>query len=394
MTDALYYDDPMARAFDATVVGLEDDGLTAVLAATLFYPEGGGQPADHGTIGGIRVVDVQKGSDGAIRHSLASPLEVDPDAIGSAVLPAVVDWDRRWDYMQQHTGQHVLSGALARVAGAATVSVHQGADVTTIEIDAEALDDATLARVEDDANRVIRDDRPVRGFWIDDAELPHYDLRRPTGRTGAIRLVEIVDYDLVACGGVHLPRTGMLNLVHLTTVERIRGHLRLAFTIGDRAIRDYRDRDRIVREAATRFSAHPDELVSRVVTTIEEVQNLRGELRRRATELAAEILGAHTGPTLLIRKSDMELFAALAQRAADTDAAPLCIVHPAPEGLHWAVIFDPRTITADRLRNELLVPFDAKGGGKPPLWRGIIKDAGTDTPARFLARFEEVVGGS
>jgi alanyl-tRNA synthetase len=393
MTHPLYYDDPLAREFEAALVSLEDDGRSAVLEATLFYPEGGGQPADHGTLGGIPVIDVQKSPDGRIRHVLAAPLQIEPDGIGTVVLPGMIDWERRWDYMQQHTGQHLLSGALTRVAAAPTVSVHQGADLTTIEVDVASLDDATLARVEDEANSAIRDDRQVRGFWVTDAELEGYRLRRPTSRTGAIRLVEIVDYDLVACGGVHLPRTGMLNLVHLTAVERIRGRLRLAFTIGDRAIRDYRERDRIVRDAASRFSAHPADLTSRVAAAIEEVQALNGKLRRRTEDLAAQVLQGSTGSSLVMREFDPELFASLAQRAAEGGNGPFCILHAAPEGLHWAVIFDPGTLPPERLRTELLTPLGAKGGGKPPLWRGIIKDAGEDTPSRFVARFEEIIAG-
>jgi alanyl-tRNA synthetase len=391
MTHPLYYDDPMAREFDATVVGVENDGTTVILEATLFYPEGGGQPADHGTIGGIPVVDVQKGPDGTIRHTIERPLPAGPAGGDATALPAVVDWERRWDYIQQHTGQHVISAALSRAAGAATVSVHQGADLTTIEVDAADLDDGTLARVEDAANGAIRDDRAVRAFQVDDEELPRYALRRPTSRTGKIRLVEIAEYDLVACGGVHLPRTGMLNLVHLAGVERIRGRLRLAFTIGDRALRDYRERDRIVQEAATRFSAHPVDLTVRVAAAIEEVQTLHGELRRRTGELAAEVLQGHTGSTLLMKTFDPELFTALAQAAADRGAVPFCLLHPAPEGLHWAIVFDAGTIEPDRLRSELLAPLGAKGGGRPPLWRGIVKGADKDTPSRFLARFEEIV---
>ncbi|MFW5828018.1 MAG: alanyl-tRNA editing protein, partial [Alkalispirochaeta sp.] len=201
MTHPSYYDDPLAHTFVTTVSAVDPDGAFVTLAETLFYPEGGGQPADIGSLGGAKVVDVQKDDTGTIHHYLASP----PD---TALQPGdritgTVDMAHRWDYMQQHTGQHVLSAALAQVAEAPTVSVHQGSELTTIEVDQESLSESVLEAVEDRANKIVRADLPVRGFWIDHTELPNYALRRPTSRTGKIRLVEIDGVDLVACGGVH-----------------------------------------------------------------------------------------------------------------------------------------------------------------------------------------------
>jgi alanyl-tRNA synthetase len=156
----------------------------------------------------------------------------------------------------------VLSAALLEVAGAGTVSVAQGSEFTSIEVDTETLTDEQIAAVEERANRAIRADLPIIGFSVDDTELAEYALRRPTKRSGKIRLVRIGDadapFDLVACGGVHLTRTGLLNLVQTVGVERIRGHQRLHFKIGDRALTDYREKHRAITEAAELFSARPD----------------------------------------------------------------------------------------------------------------------------------------
>ncbi len=399
MTHPSYYDDPLAHTFVTTVSAVDPDGAFVTLAETLFYPEGGGQPADICSLGGAKVVDVQKDDTGTIHHYLASP----PD---TALQPGdritgTVDMAHRWDYMQQHTGQHVLSAALAQVAEAPTVSVHQGSELTTIEVDQESLSESVLEAVEDRANKIVRADLPVRGFWIDHTELPNYALRRPTSRTGKIRLVEIDGVDLVACGGVHLPRTGLLNAIHLSSVERIRGRLRLGFKIGDRAIADYREKDRALSTAAEQFSAHPLDVPARVSSLVAEVQELHRTRRLQARRIAellfetGEASSATTVRTIRFENEDPEVFSALADTAADragTTAHGMCILNVTDEGIHWALATGMSPFPQKQLRADVLEPLGAKGGGKPPVWRGIIKEnsaaAAGDLADEFARRFE------
>lgn len=412
MTHPSYYDDPLAHTFTTNVTAVEGNGSELVLAETLFYPEGGGQPADIGSIAGHAVVDVQKDTNGVIRHHLEAPAPAALEA--GTTVSGEIDWSRRWDYMQQHTGQHVLSAALAQVAHASTVSVHQGSEITTIEVDREAVSEAELYQVEERANEIIRGDLTVRGFWIDDSELSEYALRRPTSRTGAIRLVEIEGVDLVACGGVHLPRTGLLNVIHLTSVERIRGRLRLGFKIGDRAIQDYREKDRLLTAAAEHFSAHPADVPARIATMAAEVQELHRTHRLQAQRIAEHLFAiAQSSPGLIrtveLKDEDPEVFSALAEIAgahiqesteslsavdASREAPPLtvCILNATDGGLHWALAVGVIPFPQKQLRSEVLEPVGAKGGGKPPLWRGIIKEPTPETGAELLSRLQAVLG--
>ncbi|MDA3951638.1 MAG: alanyl-tRNA editing protein, partial [Spirochaeta sp.] len=390
MTTALYYDDPMALDFTATVQNVSTDQRTIVLDQTLFYPEGGGQPADTGTIAGIRVVDVQK-ENGVISHTLG-------DVFGGATGDTVdgrVDGAHRFEYMQQHSGQHVLSAALLEVAGAGTVSVAQGSEFTSIEVDTETLTDEQIAAVEERANRAIRADLPIIGFSVDDTELAEYALRRPTKRSGKIRLVRIGDadapFDLVACGGVHLTRTGLLNLVQTVGVERIRGHQRLHFKIGDRALTDYREKHRAITEAAELFSARPTEVPTRIRQEQTEAQELRRVQRLQAERIAGLLLQTHLAGTetvlaITLAGEDGEVFKALAETAGTTvtaTGAPVTAVvltNVQDGAVHWAIaVGGDAPFPAERLRADLLTPFGAKGGGKPPLWRGILPEGGADT---------------
>ena len=403
MTHPSYYDTPLAGSFETTVTTIDEEGGFIVLSETLFYPEGGGQPADRGSIAGIVVTDVQKDESGTIRHYLENPREARLEP-GSTVT-GEVDRAHRWEYMQQHTGQHVLSAALASVAEAPTVSVHQGSDLTTIEVERETIPESVLYAVEDRANEIIRDDLPVRGFWIDHTELPNYTLRRPTSRTGAVRLVEIQGIDLVACGGVHLPRTGLLNSIHLSSVERIRGRLRLGFKIGDRAIADYRLKDRALSTAAEQFSAHPLDVPERITTAMAEIQELHRTRRRQARRIAEchfdnqKASSAPSVRTIRLENEDPEVFSALADIAAERvgSSPAVCILNETDTGVHWALALGMNPFPQKQLRAELLEPLGAKGGGKPPVWRGIIKEndapaaAAGDLADEFARRFEAML---
>jgi len=397
MTELLYYADPLLREFTTTIASIDPDRLVVTLAATAFYPEGGGQPADLGTVADTPVVDVQKSQNGAILHRLESPL---PATIKPGdTVHGQVDWPHRHEYMQQHTGQHVLSGALMRAANAPTVSVHQGSDVTTIEVDRERLSDADLQAVDDLANSIIAENRAIRTRWIDDSELSTVSLRRPTDRTGRIRLVEIEDFDLVACGGVHLPRTGLLNLVQLVSVERIRGRLRLGYKIGDRALADYREKHRAITAVADLFSARPDQAPERVAATIDELKEKNGVLRRRAERIATMILAtipeSDEPETLLLKQEDQEVFRAIAEGATDDSSRRLVLGNVGSERIDWAIIIgSDHDFPAEALRRELLTPFGAKGGGKPPLWRGVLSDTAATKAKEFLSAAVSVIAGA
>lgn len=392
--EPLYYSRPMLKKCDTTIVNKTPDGHGIFLEQTVFYPEGGGQPGDHGhlIVDGTQwiVSDTQKRDDGTILHVLRNPIP-DKTLPGTSVT-AVLDWDHRFDYMQQHTGQHILSGALSRVASAATVSVHQGLETTTIEVDVSDLSQDQINQVDDEANRIIDEERAIRSFWVDHTSLEEYQLRRPTSRTGRIRLVEILDFDLVACGGVHLPHTGLVSSVQCVGTETIRGRLRLAYKIGRRVRSDYRIKHRATTEAAVLVSSHPSELPTRVQDAIEEIQELHRVVRKRAERLAELIITEERGtakPELLIlEKEDDDVFKALAETAAVAPGRRLLLMNATGSTLQWAIVIGTDfSVPAGPLRKEVLEPFGAKGGGKSPLWRGILPECDTAGREAFADAF-------
>ncbi len=263
MTERLYYADSYCRKFTARVralTRLPDGGRTGVvLDRTAFYPTSGGQPHDTGVLGGFPVVDVvEDGED--VLHVLedtegaaASTLAVGREIEG------VVDWDRRYDHMQQHTAQHILSAAFLRVLGAGTLSVHLGGSCT-LDLDVPGLAPEDVRRVEEDALRVVFDDRPVAVRCVEAGDPAARGLRRPVGRPGPLRLVEVEGYDLSACGGTHVRRSGEVGILLVRRWERVRGHVRVEFLAGWRAVRDYRAKHDLVARWSRRLGVRDQDL--------------------------------------------------------------------------------------------------------------------------------------
>ncbi|HEV2104695.1 MAG TPA: alanyl-tRNA editing protein, partial [Candidatus Eisenbacteria bacterium] len=267
-----WYDDAYTSRFEARVAAVGDHaGRPAVeLDETWFYPESGGQLADRGTIAAAAVLDVQAADDGRVWHVVDAP-----PAPGGPVACAL-DWARRFDHMQQHTGQHVLSAAFERELSAPTLSSTLGAERSVIEVGLDAVDWRTLARVEEAANRVLWEDRELRLHWTDADGVHRFPLRKPPAVSGRIRVVEIPDWDFSACGGTHTRRTGEVGVVKVVGWERVRGHVRFTFLCGARALRDHAWRTETLLEAARRRSRGERELVAHLERALEE----RDELRR------------------------------------------------------------------------------------------------------------------
>jgi alanyl-tRNA synthetase len=231
MTERIYYTEPSCRSFEATVSGLvERDGRPAVvLNRTAFYPTSGGQPFDTGRLGSADVVEtIDDGED--ILHVVSVPIAA------GATVRGEIDWTRRFDHMQQHTGQHVLSAAFDRIFENRTTSFHLGVDTSTIDLMREATA-ADVERAIEEANRIVWEDREVSVRFVSAEEAGRLPLRKESVRGGTLRLVEINEFDLSACGGTHVPRTGAIGMIAVTNVERFRGGSRLTFVCGGRALR-------------------------------------------------------------------------------------------------------------------------------------------------------------
>jgi len=255
-----YYGDSYTWQFDATVVESSQDANapSVVLDATYFYPTSGGQPHDTGTLGGANVTDVHvRESDGAVVHVLDAP-------IATGVVSAAIDGARRFDHMQQHTGQHILSQAFLRVANAATIGFHLGVDTISIDLDANALPEARILEAAELANQVVSNDVEVRSWFPDAAELQALALRKMPDVDGPVRVVAIGDFDFSACGGTHVARAGEVGLLSVLRVERMKRGTRIEFLAGHRARADYARKHAIVRELSAALTCAPAEIVEAV----------------------------------------------------------------------------------------------------------------------------------
>jgi len=282
MTERLYYTDSMLREFSARVVARResDAGPAVQLDRTAFYPTSGGQPFDTGKLDDIPVLEVWEDEGGEIWH------QVERLPIAETVR-GVIDWERRFDHMQQHSGQHLLSGAFMRMLQAPTISFHLGSEESFIDLDFPGLDWEEVFLVEAEVNRVIWEDRPLEVHLVDEEEIRKIPLRRPPQVSGKIRVIWIRDYDAVPCGGTHVPHTGAVGLVKVTRLEHYKGGMRVGFLCGRRALHDYQRVLRGMQGVSTDLSVHTDELKDAVGRLQDETKQARRALRAAQGELAA-----------------------------------------------------------------------------------------------------------
>ncbi len=293
MTERLYYDDPYLTRFSAQVVEhLHWEGQPAVvLDRTAFYPTGGGQPHDTGFLrpaGALEdapVVDiVERESDGAVVHILTAPLQADQ-------IEGQVDWHRRSDLMQQHTGQHVLSAAFLERLDANTVGFHLSDDYSTIDLDRAPMSTEDLTEVEALANAIVFENRRAVARFVPDGEVADLPLRKALIHQGPVRVVEIPDFDCSACGGTHVRATGEVGLIKITRAERRGTETRVEFLCGRRALADYAAKNKLVMDLAREFTVGHWEVADLVHRLAGDLKETQRELRRtRDALLDAEAL--------------------------------------------------------------------------------------------------------
>ena len=279
-TERLYYTDGYLKEFSARVIRTVADerGARVYLDRTAFYPESGGQPSDRGTLAGIPVLDVIDEGD-EIAHIVAeSPKQ---EAVDGSI-----DWARRFNHMQQHTGQHILSAAFEQAGGYKTVSFHLGTEISTIDLDSERVGARQMEAAEELANRIVFENHPVQIFFRPAAEAQQLELRKPTYREGDIRLAEIADFDLSACGGTHVNRTGGVGIICIRKVERAKGLTRVEFVCGGRALRRARQDYSILSESARLLSSGFDTLPELIAKQVQELRDAGKSAQKLVGELA------------------------------------------------------------------------------------------------------------
>lgn len=362
-----YYDDSYTRAFSGRVTAQgEHDGRPAVeLEESWFFPESGGQSADHGRIGTARVLDVQADEGGPVWHVV----DALPD--GSEVA-CEIDWPRRFQHMQQHTGQHILSAALVHECSVPTLSSTLGEERCVIEIGLDTVDWRMLERVEAAVHRVLWEDRELRLHWTDDQGIGRFPLRKPPKVTGRIRVVEVPDWDFSACGGTHTRRTGEVGVVKVVGWEKVRGNVRLSFQCGGRALADHAWRTEAMLEAAKRRSCSDRDLITHLERALEEREDLRKRVAELNTRLLAEearaaLRATPTGVAAWWNERAREDVRTFALQALEAGAPWVACAAAAPNPAVVVGRAKPSAIDLKALLPELLALSRGKGGGSPEM---------------------------
>jgi alanyl-tRNA synthetase len=366
MTERLYYNEPTLLDFEGTVVSCEmvDGRIVAVLDRTAFYPTSGGQPFDTGTLGDAAVLDVVDLDDGRVGHVVDRPLD------SGVVVRGHVDWARRFDHMQQHTGQHILSAAFDALHRARTVGFHLGGAVSTLDLDTP-LNAESIAAAEAEANRIVWEDRPVAIRFASAEDAAGLRLRKEPVRTGHVRIIDVEGFDRSACGGTHV------GVVAVKSWERLRGGVRLEFLCGQRALREYRLLRDAVAGSIRVLSVSVEDLpasIERAQTDHKALQRtLRGLQERLASHEAAALVargravGAWTVVVESVEGWDQAGLKAMAASAIATPGVIVCLLSMSDP--HVAVVARAADVPVDAgaLLKSLLARFGGKGGGKDNL---------------------------
>jgi alanyl-tRNA synthetase len=376
MTERLYYTNALLTTFEATVRAVHqstpapEHGSTrapehqshVVLDRTAFYPTSGGQPFDAGTLGGHSVLDVIDGDDGEIRHVVAGSLEAGQTVTG------MIDWPRRLDHMQQHTGQHILSAAFERVGHVRTESFHLGTTTSTIDLERE-VSAAEIEQAEDLASAVVFENRPVQVRFVSEAEAAALPLRKDPARTGTIRLVDIDGFDLSACGGTHTPTTGRVGVIAVSGWERFKGGTRVEFVCGGRALQSHRRLRDIVDGVVRQITVAPGEIGE----AIERFQSAARANHKTIRQLQ-ETLAGHEAEHLAAAGDDLGGFRRVLVTRPGWDAAAL------------------KTLASAIAQHPGVVAVVMGDGAPVPIVVARAADAGFDAGA-WMKRITSALGG-
>lgn len=378
-TARLYFTDSSLLEFTATVIDAMPSprGDCVVLDQTAFYPTGGGQPTDTGTLGSVRVVDVFEDEAGTIFHVVEQPAVIRK----GQTVNGVIDGARRLDHMQQHSGQHILSQAFVQACGAETRSFHLGALTSTIDIELQSPTIEIMRAAEDIANAVVFEDRPMRVHTVNEAEAAALPLRKESAVQGDVRVIEIENFDWSPCGGTHGARTGQIGLIAIRSHERAKRMTRVEFVCGKRALIDYRLANDSAVAVARLFSAERDstpELVARAIQETKSTKKRVRDLLDRAMaaeasdmlEASSEIAGSRIVHAVF-EDRDLEEVRVLAAKIVQR-APSIALLATRQRGAARLVFARSASLHQDmgELLAEACRTLGGRGGGKPELAQG------------------------
>jgi len=373
MTERLYYNDGYLRDFRARVVAAEDGGKRVYLDRTAFYPTSGGQPFDIGTISGVKVLEVADDED-RIAHILESPLSGEE-------VEGKIDWTRRWDHMQQHTGQHLLSAVLIELFDISTLSFHMSADSSTIDIGVPSLDAKRAERVEERCAEIIAESRPINITYEDSSA--DLGLRKASARTGTLRIVSIDRLDKSACGGTHVRSTAELGPILLRKVDKVRGNARIEFVCGLRALRRARQDFRTLTEISRLVSVPFEEAPAIIAAQVDRAKGFEKTALRLAAELAQregrELYAAAEPDAAGIRRMTQrgpidDAMRARAQAFVAGSKAVFLAISADPPSILLASSADSGVHAGERIKTAVTAA-GGRGGGNQALAQGSVPDS-------------------
>lgn len=378
MKHKYYYQDAYKKTANTTIISQaqEESGRWYItLEETIFYPTGGGQPHDTGLINGVQVTDVEE-VDGEIRHYMGerSTLETG-DSVGIEI-----DWTRRFDFMQQHAGQHILTASFVELLGIQTVSFHLGKEHVTIDVDASKISQEQLGEVEKLANQIILENRLIETIWVTKDELAQYPLRKQVSVDEDIRLVIIPDFDYNGCGGTHPSSTGQIGALKILDTEMQKGKVRVHFVCGGRVITQLHRKHTVLQEVKSQLSASEEGLAGAARTLVDNGKKMEKTIEELREQLMGyevkEILGELTQGNVSIDRVFQQRSIQELQKLARLLVAesPTCkvIFIAENEGLLQFVLASgaENDTNMKQLASQILPLINGKGGGSPTFAQG------------------------
>jgi alanyl-tRNA synthetase len=371
----LYYEDPYIKTFETELVyqGADDkERVYAVLKESAFYPTGGGQPHDEGTLNNIKVVDVEE-VEGEIRHYLEGELDSSTSGVSGEI-----DWKRRFDHMQQHAGQHILSAAFEELYGYKTVSFHLGRETLTIDLEISELPVQHAEEAERLANAIILENRPIESRWVSAEEASKFPLRKKLSVSEDIRLVIIPEFDYNGCGGTHPTSTGQVSGVKILDWERQKKKIRVQFVCGSRILTQLQTKHEITRSLSQLLNAPEKDLLSAASCLIENGKDLEKQLEEAKETLLAfeakEMLTAGEGNSVskvFEGRTIQELQKLARLIASQSENADVILINETADKLQFVCARGADSESdMKNLSAELLQRINGKGGGNPQFAQG------------------------
>lgn len=393
LKNRLYYAQPDCKQFTTHIKRTDQDvdgKHYVILNESAFYPTGGGQPHDIGTINGVKVVDVVD-TNNEIRHYVENPIQTANE------VDCVIDWERRLDHMQQHAGQHILSAAFVELYNFPTVSFHLGTSFLTIDIEADHVTNEQLLAVENLANDVILENRPIEVKWLTEEELDQYPIRKKIQADDEIRLVIISDFDYIGCGGTHPTSTGQVGGIKIMSVEKHRGNTRVHFVCGKRVLQQLNNKTAVVKEASQLLSAAEDKVGEAIENLLENNHSLEKSLREVQDELlsfeARDLLNKQQNNVIAKAFKDRSIqdLQKLARFVmAESDETVALLVADNGEKLQFVAARGSSLTTSMRAVSTAVLPeINGKGGGSDALVQG--GGEHTLTAEELLSRMEDAL---